>query len=380
MDRQVEPLVITGWGIISPIGIGRAAFNSSMAEGRHGRKTITGYANGEIPFSEACQIPEFEVENFLGKKGTRFLDRTTRLTVATVGMALDDGQIVVTTDNQARIGVVLGTNVGSIKSIGDFMRDTLIHARPYMVNPMHFPNAVMNCAASQSAIWHKLKGINATISGGRMAGLLALRYAGLTLRLGSADTVLVGGVEEFCEQTAWAFYHAGRVGPEAGILLGEGCAMFALERGPTAQEQGRRVLAEILACEVGVYHSNSVRTTGLQLTGLVSCIRKALERSGSRVEDVCAVSLHHSGDRELENIEDEALKQTLPNYESLHQLAISQLVGECFSAAGAFQLSALLSFFQNFPEHSDRVALLTSVAHNGSVGCAVVRGNAKWQQ
>jgi 3-oxoacyl-[acyl-carrier-protein] synthase II len=380
VNRQVEPLVVTGWGIISPIGIGRAAFSSAMAEGRQGRKAITGYPNGELPFSEACQIPEFEVENFLGKKGTRFLDRTTRLTVATVGMALSDGQILVTNDNQARIGVVLGTNVGSIKSIGDFMRDTLIHARPYMVNPMHFPNAVMNCAASQSAIWHKLKGINATISGGRMAGLLALRYAGLMLRLDNVDTILAGGVEEFCEQTAWAFYHAGRVGPGTGIPLGEGCAMFALERAPTAQAQRRKVLAEILACEVGVYHSNNDRTTELQVTGLASSIRKALERSGCRPEDVVAVSLHHCGDRQLENIEDEALKQTLPHYESLHRLAISRLVGECFSAAGAFQLSALLSFFERFPEHSNRVALITSVAHNGSVGCAVVRGNAKWQQ
>lgn len=380
MNRQVEPLVVTGWGIISPIGIGRAAFTSALAEGRQGRKPVTGYANGEIPFSEACQIPEFDVENFIGKKGTRFLDRTTRLTVATVGMALDDGQIAVTPDNQARIGVVLGTNVGSIKSIGDFMRDTLIHARPYMVNPMHFPNAVMNCAASQSAIWHRLKGINATISGGRMAGLLALRYAGLTLRLGNVDTILAGGVEEFCEQTAWAFYHAGRVGPEAGIPLGEGCAMFALERAATAQEQGRKVLAEILGCEVGVYQSNDDRTTGLQVSGLASCIRKALERSGARTEDVCAVFLHHCADPELENIEDEALNQSLPQYESLHRLAVSQLVGDCFSAAGAFQLSALLSFFERFPEHSDRVALMTSVAHNGSVGCAVVRGNAKWQQ
>lgn len=380
MIRQVDPLVITGWGIISPIGIGKAAFTSALLEGHQGRKPLEGYPDGAMPYSQACVIPEFDVTNFVGKKGTRFLDRTTKLAVATVGMALSDAQIVITNDNQTRIGVVLGTNVGSIKSIGDFMRDTLIHERPYMVNAMEFPNAVMNCAASQSAIWHKLKGINTTISGGRMAGLLALRYAGLMLRLGYVDTILVGGVEEFCEQTAWAFYHTGRIRPDSAIPLGEGCAMFALERQSTAQEQARKVLAEILASEVGVYGSNGGDNTDQQVKGLAACIRRALDHAGGQAEDVCAVSLHLCGDRELEKIADEALRQTLMNYESLHRLEVGQLVGECFSAAGAFQLSALLSFFQSFPEHNNRMALLTSVAHNGNVGCAVVRGNGQWQQ
>ena len=374
MRQTNEPLAITGWGVISPIGIGIEAFATGLRTGRSGRKPLTGYHEHVLPSDEACVIPEFEATAFLGKKGTRFLDRTTTLAVATIGLAIQHGRFNIGVDNQERIGVVLGTNVGSIKSVSDFMRDTLVHERPYMVNPMHFPNAVMNCAAGQSAIWHKLKGINTTISGGRMAGLLALRYASLMLRLGYVETVFTGGVEEFCEQTAWGFHHAGLAQSEGDVLLGEGCAVFALEKPQTAEAQGREVLAEVLACEVGVYHADDDEDdVSEQAAGLAQCIRRALDRAGVKPEEVWAISLHQVAPSRLARIEEEGLRLAFDNHEPARRLAIGQLVGECFSAAGAFQLAALLASFNNSPGGGGRVALMTSVAHHGSVGCAVIR-------
>lgn len=375
--RQIsEPLVITGWGVISPIGIGIEAFAAGLRAERSGRKPLTGYFEHALPFSEACVIPEFEATTFLGKKGTRFLDRTTTLAIATIGLALQHGGFNIGVENQERIGVVLGTNVGSVKSICDFMRDTLVHERPYMVNPMRFPNAVMNCAAGQSAIWHKMKGVNATISGGRMAGLLALRYASLMLRLDYVETVFTGGVEEFCEQTAWGFYHAGLLQPEGKTPLGEGCAMFALEKPQTAAAQGREALAEVLACEVGVYYADD--DVSEQATGLAHCIRTALERAAVKPEDVWAVSSYQSAAPKLARVEEEGLRLALDGHEPAHRLAIDQLIGECFSAAGAFQLAALLASFDNSPGCGGRAALMTSVAHHGGVGCAVIREKREW--
>jgi 3-oxoacyl-[acyl-carrier-protein] synthase II len=290
-------------------------------------------------------------------------------------MALQHSGLTLTDENRARVGVVLGTNVGSIKSIGDFMRDTLIHERPYLVNPMNFPNSVMNCAAGQSAIWHKLKGINATISAGRLAGLMALRYAGMTLRLGYADAVITGSVEEFCEQTAWAFHHTGRVDPARGAPLGEGCAVFTLENAEAVCAQGRKVLAEVLACEVGVY-SPDIGGRARQAQGLAACIRRALSRAGVGARDVWAVSAHQFADAELEEVESHALELALDGHVPARQVIVGKSVGECFSAAGAFQLAALLALFGD--AQGDRVALVTSLAHSGAVGCADIREGGPW--
>lgn len=375
MTRPVGQVVITGWGVISPIGIGVEAFGEGLRAGRSGLKTVEGYPEGALPFAEACVIPEFDASAFLGKKGTRFLDRTTLLAVSAVGMALQHSGLALTDENRARVGVVLGTNVGSIKSIGDFMRDTLIHERPYLVNPMHFPNSVMNCAAGQSAIWHKLKGVNATISGGRLAGLMALRYAWMALRLGYADALVTGSVEEFCEQTAWGLHHAGRIDPDGGAPLGEGCAVFILEMAEAACAQGRRALAEVLACEVGVY-SPDAGERARQAQGLAGCIRRALSRAGVGARDVWAVSTHQFADAELEEVEIRALELALDGHVPARQVAVGKSVGECFSAAGAFQLAALLALFGDSP--GDRVALVTSLAHSGAVGCAVIREGGPW--
>lgn len=380
LPLQIEPIAITGWGVVSPIGIGVESFLDGIAAGRSGRKTLSGLANAEeFPISEACTISEFDASNFLGKKGTRFLDRTTKLAVSTVGMALQHSELAVTSENQARIGIVLGTNVGSVKSVCDFMRDTLVHDRPYLVNPMHFPNSVMNCASRQAAIWHKLKGVNSTISGGRLAGLLALRYSGLMIRLGYADAILTGSVEEFCEQTAWGFYHSGRIGLGIDTLLGEGCAVFMLEKGERASRDGRRILGEVLACEVGMYNCTEDLNVTERAQGLANCIKRAMQRSSVSPNDIGIVSLHHWGDPILRGVEKLALSLAVPKSDRIHSLAVSQWVGDCYSAAGSLQLAALLAFFERSNEQN-KIGLVTSLAHSGGVGCAVIRAGSRCRQ
>ncbi len=100
----------------------------------------------------------------------------------------------------------------------------------------------MNCAAGQCAIRFKARAVNATISGGRLSGLLALQYASQMLRQGYADRLLTGAVEELCVQTAWAHRGLIQLGKRQAVPLGEGCAMFSLER-TTPQHEGVAILA-----------------------------------------------------------------------------------------------------------------------------------------
>jgi len=374
MIQSNNTLAITGWGVISPIGIGAKDFTDGFWHRLSGLKPVREISKQDIPLEKACVIPEFQIAKFLGAKGTRSLDRTTGMAVAATGMALENSGIVKEIESKReRIGVILGTSTGSIKSIVDFTRETLVQDRPYLVNPALFPNTVMNCAAGQCAIWHKLKGVNATISGGHSSGLLALQYAALTIRRSHADILVTGSIEEFCEQSAWAYHNIQSAGLNLKKPLGEGCAVFVVEALEAALAKNRRVLAEVLACEVDIYPVANSKNTRQHAESLASCIRRLLDRFGISPFDIWAVSKCYCRNPELEQVQADGLSMALTGATPVHELVIGNLIGEVFSASGGFQLAALLAQFERDPAEGNRNSLITHVASDGRVGCAIVR-------
>lgn len=168
--------VITAWSAVSPYGIGRAVFAEGLRE-RRGTVTELGPEHGSTPDGVGCVVPAFGIRDVLGKKGTRSMDRVTGLAVTAVGSLLDDADRNRAVGTGEGAAFALGTTTGSAQSMMDFTRDSLTGEQPFFVDPARFPNTVMNCAAGQSAIWYQLKGPNATIAGGRTAGLHALNYS-----------------------------------------------------------------------------------------------------------------------------------------------------------------------------------------------------------
>lgn len=370
MGQLSEPLAITGWDVISPIGIGREAFTENFSQKRSGLKPLDKEQETNFPIEQAFTIPEFDIVKSLGLKGSRTLDRATAMAMATVGMALKHSSISTETE-QEQVGVVLGTSNCSLKSICDFTRETYVYEKPHFVNPARFPNSVLNCAAGNSAIRFKLKGINATISGRQLSVFLALRYAGLKIRQGYANTLIAGGVEEFCEQTAWNYHHINTANSQQASLPGEGCAMFVVENQKVALANGRKIFAEIHACEVGVYPEDINLGKKRQAEGLKACICRALDRTNTSSNDIWAISKHQSGLPKLNEIQDEGLNLALKNTEPLYNFSIGDLLGDCFSASGAFQIAALLALPNT--ESIDRNVLATSVTSDGVVGCILIK-------
>jgi 3-oxoacyl-[acyl-carrier-protein] synthase II len=363
------PLVITGCGVVSPIGIGFPEFARGIDEGRSGRQSVQGWFQEPLPFHEACVAADFDVARHVGAKGTRYFDRTTGLVIAACGMAMQHAELVITDDNREQVGIAIGTSTGSIKSICDFTRDTLIGERPYAVNPILFPNLVMNSSTGQAAIWHRIKGPNGTVAGGQLSGLLALRYASLTIRREYADTVIAGAVEEFSPYTAWGVYHAGIVRPDGELALGEGAAMFVLERGETARAAGRTPLAELLSCEVATHAD--LAGQALLAPKFAECIRRALERAAVDPAQVWLVAGSAGADVGRDEVEATAVRQALGR-EPAKRLTLKKQIGETLSAAGAFQLAGAIALMGQFPGEQ-HVALITSIGLDGMVGCAVIR-------
>jgi 3-oxoacyl-[acyl-carrier-protein] synthase II len=362
-SRTADALVVSGWSAISPFGLGAKRF----ADGLLGGEPAVTEVDQEIwpgPFVRAGLVPDFTIVDVLGRKGTRSMDRATALAVATVGMLLEQNPAGLT-DRPESIGLVLGTGSGSVQSIMDFTRDSLIGEKPFHVDPARFPNTVMNRAAGASAIWYGLKGPNTTIAGGALTGLLALNYAGRLFRREHCETIVCGAVEEFSIQRGWLECHARN---RAAGPLGEGCATFLLESAGAAHRNGRTPLATVLGAGFGAFHR-----PGTAREALARCTAQALRRAGADPADVRVhvPSIAEGRLREQENAGVHDVVGTPPRrWNCLRQ------IGDTGAASAAFQLAAALAIGAEHPDLAGRLALVTSVERDGTVGCTVLRYGA----
>ncbi|MEV6971965.1 beta-ketoacyl synthase N-terminal-like domain-containing protein [Kitasatospora sp. NPDC093806] len=361
-------LVFTAWSAVSPYGVGSEPYRDGVLAGHSGVGELDREAHPG-PFARAGLIPDFSAAKYVGKKGTRNMDRVTAITVTAVGRLLADCGPGLT-ERPEQIALVLGTGSGSLQSTMDFTKGSLTGERPYHVEPANFPNAIMNRAAGQSAIWHGLKGPNTTITGGRLAGLLALSYAARLHRGGHATRVLCGAAEEYSEQRAWIEWH-GRVGEDRETPLGEGASVCLLERAEDAVEAGRTPLARLLGTRFRAFAER-----GDARAALAGCVRDALARAGVTPADVTLVAPLGAGDG-FDTVEEQALDDVLGASAEPEWIRCRPLLGDTAGAATGLQLAAVLARAELGGLTPDGVALVTGIERDGQVGCAVIGGWAR---
>lgn len=351
-------VVITGLGILSPIGIGRDSFWQTLINGRDGFRRITLFDTSPFKVNIGGEV-EFDPVEFLGKKGLRDLDRSTRLVCSAAKLAIDDSRLTINEETTHLTGVSIGTTFGSLHSISQFDRVGLIEG-PRFVNPSHFPNTVINSPASHISIRFFIKGFNTTISTGFCSSLDAVSYGADFIRMKRAKVVLAGGVEELCEETFMGFHILGCLsgidGSEPlscpfdrrrnGVILSEGAGVIVLEEEENAMTRGTNILAVFKGygnafdpdAEIGFTHNGK---------GLAEAMRIALMDASMTPEDIdCVVSCANST-RGLDRLETMALKDALGNQAyRVPVTSIKSMVGETYSASGILSLSAAVEILQ----------------------------------
>jgi len=354
----VTGLTIHGWNVLCGAGTGYRALLDALDGARPASPVAAGRAVSTLcedppPRPDGHALAEFDVRAELGRKGTSTLDRGTALALVSVRDTLADGAVLVNDETRARTGVAFGTTMGSLKSTSDYSAETLRQDRPYLVNPMLFPNTVMNRAAAQVAIWFGLKGVNATVAGGPLAFLHTLRYAGQALRNQYADVMIAGVVEEFTAHSAWLHERArGSAAPPPG----EGAASFALRRSGPGD-------AEVLSV-----------TTGFSPDGgparMERCLRRALADADVQPDDIALII---TGDTGSDDVETTAVRAVLGRHDD-RMLHVQRAFGDCQAATGGLQLAAALALHRDDPSRDGQLTVLTAHTPAGGVGAAVVRG------
>ncbi|GHF10439.1 beta-ketoacyl synthase N-terminal-like domain-containing protein [Streptomyces fumanus] len=349
-DTGRPALVLSGWSAVTGYGVGREALREGVLSGRPA---------AERDGRPAVTVPEFRAADHLGRKGTRTMSRSTAFAVTAIDLLLRElGPEVV--EDPAAIGLVLGVGQGNVQAAVDFTQGALTASRPYHVDALRFPDTFLNRAAGQSAIWHRLKGPNTTVAGGRLAGLLALGYAARLFRGGHCRKLLVGATEEYSPARAMLVEAAG--GPDGtAAALGEGCVVALLEPAADAARAGRVPVATVEAT-----HVRAAGEPGTAGAELAACVRAALAKAGATADRIRLVApLGEDAEQE-----DAALDEVTGAH-APHRLRCRPLLGDAFAASAALQMSAALAAERYWPERGD-LALVTGIDRDGTVGCALL--------
>jgi 3-oxoacyl-[acyl-carrier-protein] synthase II len=350
-----KKIAITGLGVISPLGTGRDKFWSGLREGRTGFKEITLFDTSPFAVKVAGEISDFDAQAFLGKKGLRELDRSTRLVCSAARLALDDAGLGINDVKSDQVGVSIGATFGSLHSISQFDRVGLTEG-PRFVNPSHFPNTVINSPASQVSIRFGIKGFNTTISTGFCAGMDSLIYACDFLRLKRVEAVLAGGVEELCEETFQGFHMLGCLsgsdGSEQvccpfdrrrnGVVLSEGAAVMVLEDLAAARERGADILAVVLG------YGTAFDLTGGEGGGLRSAVTAALADAGCTTDEIDYISSCANSSHELDRLEAKVIREIFgERSREIPVSSIKSMIGESFSASGSMSLTSAVGVLRD---------------------------------
>jgi 3-oxoacyl-[acyl-carrier-protein] synthase II len=344
-------LVITGISILSPIGVNKDEFWSNLMNGVSGIKDITLFDVSKYRSKKAGEISNFDAKVFLGKKGIRHIDRTSLLASSAAKLVMEDAKITHQTYTEEDLGIVIGSTYGSIDSISTFDLEALKEG-PNYVNPMAFPNTVLNAPASRASIFCKATGLNSTISTGVTSGLDAVIYASDFLRLGRVKAVLAGGVHGLTPDIFWGAYRSGILSGcndntveismpydkrRNGFVIGEAAALLVIERLEDALKRKARIYAEIKGYG-NTFNPKKITHDNLDTEEGVRCISLAMKNAELNIDDISYISACANSSITGDRMETQVIKDYFGDYAKKVPIsAIKSMTGECLDASGAMQ-------------------------------------------
>lgn len=348
----MSDVVVTGIGVISPIGVGRAAFWEGCLQARSGIRRIASFDTNPFASDIGACVEGFDPATFMPSRVYRRMSPISRMAVAASIEAVNDSALNVETLDRERVGIVMGTSYGSSSHVDEFYM-SLLREGPRGAQPFLFPETVPNAPASHVAMVHRISGPNTTFCQNEISAENALGYAQDLIAGDVVDAVLVGGADEL-SWVQFACYNAVRAlqriraeddappvpRPGGGLVLGEGAAVLVLEHRKRAAARGARIYGTIRSVAL----SGGSARTGHYESGAVygRILGRAMSEAEVSPEEVDQIHLSANFSRELDSMECEQLKGHFGSrLETLGVVPLKYLIGD-FGGAGALRAAAVL--------------------------------------
>lgn len=350
-----QRVVVTGMGLVTPLGIGIDAFWSGLVQGCSGVRPITSCDTSDMPSKIAGEVPDFDPRAYMDAKEARRVTRASQFAVAAARMALQDADFEIDAGNRYEIGALIGNGSSSPPDTEAAAR-TLFERGPSRVNPFYITSSLPNMPSCQVAIQLGLMGYNTAIATACAASAQAIGEAAEVIRRGDATMMLAGGTEApICRLTLASFSavralstHNGE--PERasrpfdmtrdGFVLAEGAGVLVLEQLSHARRRGARIYAELIgyASTCDAYHVTAPHPEG---DGAARAMTRALGRARISPQQIDYINAHATSTPSGDLAETIAIKRTFGEYAYSVPISSSKsMLGHLTSAAGAIEAAA----------------------------------------
>ena len=344
--------VITGMGVVSPVGSHLNEFWNNLIEGKSGIGLLTRFDTTNLPTKVAAEVKDFEPTDWINKKESRHMDRFAQFAIAAAKMALQDSALDLEKVNKERAGAVMGCGIGGVITFEE-QKEVLMNKGSGRISPFFVPMLISNMAAGHLSIEFGLQGSSMTVATACASATNAIGEAQRMIQRGDADIVFCGGTEAPITKLAFAGFCAMKAmsteteNPEqacrpfdirrSGFVMGEGAGVLVLESLEHAEARGARIYAELAGygSTSDAYHITTPVPGG---AGAARAMRLALEDAGVNAEEVDYINAHGTGTGPNDATETAAIKTVFGSYAS--KLAISStksMTGHLTGAAGAIE-------------------------------------------
>ena len=349
-------VVITGVGLVSPLGVGTEATWAGLMEGRSGVGALTRVDADLYTTKIAAEVRDFDAERFMHRKDIRRVDLFIQFAVAAAALAREDSGLEIDEGNADRVATVVGSGMGGLPLI-EHMHDTFRDRGPRRVSPFFIPGLIANMASGQISIRHGAKGPNTCPTTACTTGLHGVGDAFRLIQHGYADAAFAGGTEATTCDLAMAGFGAMKAlsvrndeparasrpwdKGRDGFVLGEGSGVLILEEREAALARGAHAYAEVLGygMSADAFHVSAPEPTG---DGAARVMRAALDDAGIAAERIDYVNAHGTSTPLGDIAEVRAIKRVFGDH--AYRLAVSSTkssTGHLLGAAGGVEAGLL---------------------------------------
>ena len=349
MKRRV---VVTGTGLITPLGTGTEKTWRNLCAGQNGIDLITRFDTSNFSVKIAAEVKDFSAVDYIEPKLARHLDPFVQYAVVTAGMALNEAGLTIDDTNAERIGVFTGNGIGGLTTIEKYHQISLERG-PRKITPFFIPMVISNMSAGQVSIVYGLKGPNLSVTTACAAGTHAVGEAFRSISRGDCDAAITGGSESTICPLAVGGFNAMKAlsrqneNPEKacrpfdrdrdGFIISEGAGMMILEELEYARKRGAQILAEVVGFGLSGdgYHMAAPPDDG---DGAVRCMQMALDDAGLAPGEIDYINAHGTSTPLNDVVETRAIKAVFG--EHAYKLAVSStksMTGHMLGGAGGIE-------------------------------------------
>ncbi len=343
-------VVVTGLGLVSPVGNTVAEGWANLVAGKSGIATVTKFDHSALAVHFAGEVKGFNAEDYIPAKEARHMDTFIHYGIAAGSQALKDSGYEVTEANADRIGVLVGSGIGGLPMIEDTHAE-LTNRGPRRISPFFVPGSIINMISGHLSIIHGLKGPNLAAVTACTTGLHSIGLAARLIQAGDADVMLAGGAESTVSPLGIGGFAAARAlstrndEPAAasrpwdkdrdGFVLGEGAGVVMLEEYESAKARGARIYAELIGFGMS---GDAYHMTAPNMDGPRRCMVNALRDAGINGDEVGYLNAHGTSTPLGDKNETEAIKLAFGDH--AYKLAVNStksMTGHLLGGAGGLE-------------------------------------------